>query len=377
VRRVSGEGRRIVVCFHEPILGGATRSIERIVPLLGERGWRFSFWVPRPSELYDELAGRGWDVDGAPRSIEYGLRAWRLPPGARARLASTPSYIRRYSAFVRSRRPALVHANSILTLAEGLIAARLGHRVLLHVHEMLPRNLRSWLSLRAAWENFDQIVGVSEPCVERLVWRGRHPRLVHEAAPAAERVELRAHPQPFVVGTVAAISTRKGSDLFVEAARLLGARNGSFRFEMVGALRELEQDWGQEVLKRARAVGIEHKPSASVFERFRDWDAFALPSRRDPFPIAMLEAMVSGLPVIGAHRDGIAEQVVPGTGVLVQPENPRALADGIAWMAEQRLAVRERLATAARERITQNFMLHHQAAAMDDAYRATLAAPAR
>ena len=370
---MSQNGRRIVVCFHEPSLGGATRSVERIVPLLEKRGWSFSFWVPRPSALYDELAARGWDVDGAPRSIEYGFRTWRLPPGARARLVATPSYLRRYSSFVRARRPALVHANSILTLTEGLVAKRLGHPVLLHVHEMLPDNLRSRLFLRAAWRNLDQIVGVSKPCAAQLVWRGRRPRIVHEAAPIpAQRVELRADPEPFTVGTVAVISTRKGSDLFVEAARLLAAREDGYRFEMVGAPHEIELAWGERVLERARSVGIVHIPSADVFERFRGWDAFALPSRADPFPIAMLEAMASGLPVIGARRDGIAEQVVPGTGVLIEPESPRALADAIAWMAGQRGATRERMAAAARERVSTHFTIQQQAAAMDRAYRDTL-----
>ena len=90
----------IAVCFHESHLGGATRSIERIVPLLRDGGWEFSFWVPRPSELHDELTARGWDVDGEPRCFEYSLRAWRLPPGSRHRFAAMPSYVRRFREFL-------------------------------------------------------------------------------------------------------------------------------------------------------------------------------------------------------------------------------------------------------------------------------------
>ena len=48
-----------------------------------------------------------------------------------------------------------------------------------------------------------------------------------------------------------------------------------------------------------------------MFERLARWDAFVLPSRSDPFPISMLEAMASGLPVVGTRRDGIAEQSRP------------------------------------------------------------------
>jgi glycosyltransferase involved in cell wall biosynthesis len=364
---------RILICFHEPQLGGATRSVERIVPLLEEAGWQFSFWVPRPSELYDDLEARGWEVDGAPRVIEYGARAWRLPPGARARVRATPSYLRRYREFLEQRRPALVHANSILTLAEALLARRLGIPALVHVHEMLTDNMRSRLFRGAAWRRLNAIIAVSQPSARRLTWHGHRPRIIYEGAPVPNQpVDLRPDPRPFRVGTVAVISTRKGSDLFVEAARLVGARNGAFRFEMVGVPHEIEQRWGQQVINAAGAVGVEHLPRADVFERFRNYDAFVLPSRSDPFPIVMLEAMASGLPVIGARRDGIAEQIVPGTGMLIDPEDPRALADAIAWVSAQPVEVRRAMGLAARRRVSTHFTVDRQAEAMHDAYRSIL-----
>ncbi|MGH2954136.1 MAG: glycosyltransferase family 4 protein [Solirubrobacterales bacterium] len=371
---------RVVVCFHEPHLGGATRSVERIVPLLGEMGWEFSFWVHRPSDLYDELGGRGWDVDGEPRCIEYSVRAWRLPPGPRERVAKVPGYVSRFDRFLRERSPDLVHANSVLTLAEALIARRRGPAVLLHTHEMLPQNMRGRLLRRTAWRHLDQVVAVSRASAAALAYHGRMPRIVYEAAPVPDqRVALRERPHPFTVGTVAVVSTRKGSDLFVEAARLLSERsgNGDFRFEMVGAPSDaIERDWAHSLLDRAKGIGITHIPSANVFERFTGWDAFVLPSRADPFPIAMLEAMASGLPVVGVRRDGIAEQVIPGSGVLVEPEDARALADAIAWLAGQKATIRQQLGETARERVAGSFTIRHQAAAMDAAYRTTLAARA-
>jgi glycosyltransferase involved in cell wall biosynthesis len=366
---------RVAVAFHEVILGGATRSVLRIVPLLEQRGWSFSFWVPKPSELFDHLVAGGWDVDGAPRCIEYSLRTWRLPPGPVRRLIAAPGYLRRYQRFLESRRPALVHANSILSLAEALTASRSGLPTLLHAHEMLPLDLRGRMLRSAAWRNLDQIVAVSETSGARLDWRGRRPRIVHEATPIPEQVETRESPEPFTVGTVAVVSKRKGSDLFVEAARKLQRRNGtSYRFEMVGPESELvDHEWAHKVIADATAAGITHVPYADVFERFRSWDAFVLPSRSDPFPLSMLEAMASGLPVVGSRRDGIAEQITNGTGLLVEPEDPTALADAIAWMAGQPASTRRRMGNAARGRVTASFTLEHHAAAMDEAYRATLA----
>ena len=147
---------------------------------------------------------------------------------------------------------------------------------------------------------------------------------------------------------------------------------------MVGAAHDaIERDWANALLERARATGIEHTPHTDVFERLRDWDARApLPSR--PVPALDLEAMASGLPVIGTRRDGIAEQILPGTGMLIEPENPRALADAIAWCASQPVRTRERMGSAARSRVGENFTLAHQAeAVIHRTYRRTLATASR
>ncbi len=219
-------------------------------------------------------------------------------------------------------------------------------------------------------------MAVSDASAERLVWRGQRPRIVREAAPVPRSpVEIRPEPHPFTVGTVAVVSTRKGSDVFVDASsRLLDRAEGSFRFEMVGDAHELiERDWALDLLRTARSAGIEHVPSADVFARLRGWDAFVLPSRSDPFPISMLEAMASGLPVVGTRRDGIAEQIAQGTGLLVEAEDPGALADAIAWCARQPAETRAQLGNAARRRVTEGLTLEHQAAGLHEAYRETLA----
>jgi mannosyltransferase len=367
--------RRVVVAFHEPNLGGATRSVTRIVPILAERGWEFSFWVPRPSELFDHLAAEGHDVGGARRLIEYSVRAWRVPPGPRARAASIPPYLREFREFVRRRSPDLVHANSIMTLAEALAARSADRSVLLHIHEMLPPGLRGDILRRAAW-SLDQVVAVSSASAERARWRGRTPRIVYEGTPVPERAaEIRAEPRPFAVGTVAVVSTRKGSDVYVEAARRVLSGSDAFSFEMVGAPNDaVERDWAREVVARAEAIGVVHRPVADTFERYRSWDAFVLPSRADPFPIAMLEAMASGLPVIGARRDGLAEQITDECGVLVEPEDPGALARAIVSLAGRGAAERRAMGEAARERVASLFNLERQADAMHEAYLAALGA---
>lgn len=366
-------GRRIAVVFHEPHLGGATRSVTRIVPILAARGWEFCFWVPRPSELFDHLAAEGYDVDGAPRNIEYSVRAWRVPPGPWARVRSIPPYLRRFRAFLRDRSPDLVHANTIMTVAEAMFAGAPRRARLIHAHEMLTGGLRGNLLRRAAW-SLDQVVAVSQASAARLRWRDREPRIVYEGTPIPERTtEIRDDPRPFAVGTVGVVSTRKGSDLFVEAARRVMSESDAFRFEMVGAPNDaVEREWARGVVSRANDIGIVHRPYADTFECYRSWDAFVLPSRADPFPIAMLEAMATGVPVIGTRRDGLAEQITPGCGLLVEPDDPGALAHAIRSLAARNTGERQAMGRAARERVASNFNLERQAEAMHQAYLAAL-----
>jgi glycosyltransferase involved in cell wall biosynthesis len=371
---VGPKSSKIAVIFHEPVLGGATSSVLRIVPLLEQRGWEFCFWVDRPSELFDELAGRGYDVEGDRRLVAWSLPVLRLPPGPARRLASTPAYMRRMLAFLRDRRPALVHANSLIALPEALVAKRADAPVLLHVHEMSRRSVRGRIARRLAWRA-DELVAVSRASAAALARGGPLPRVVYEASPIPERpVSIRRSPQPFVVGSLGVISTRKGSDVFVEAAERVLSRTDRIEFRLVGGLTDLlEAEWGRALVARARRAGIVYAERVDTLAELHSWDGFVLPSRTDPFPIAMLEAQASGLPVIGAAADGIVEQVSPECGRLVEPGDADALADAIVWLSERSAEERAQMGAAGRRRVIERFTLERQAEAMDRAYRETIA----
>jgi glycosyltransferase involved in cell wall biosynthesis len=64
-----------------------------------------------------------------------------------------------------------------------------------------------------------------------------------------------------------------------------------------------------------------------VRKQYRNADVFILPSDKEGMPLVVLEAMMSGLPVIGTDVPGIRE-LVRDVGVLVEPA-PEALAHAI------------------------------------------------
>jgi glycosyltransferase involved in cell wall biosynthesis len=66
-------------------------------------------------------------------------------------------------------------------------------------------------------------------------------------------------------------------------------------------------------------------------------DVFSVPSRTDMFATVQVEAMLCGTPVVATDIPGAREPVrVTGMGLLVEPRNPRALAEGLTSVLRNR-----------------------------------------
>ena len=127
----------------------------------------------------------------------------------------------------------------------------------------------------------------------------------------------------------------KGPDLAIRAMRELRDRgHHDVSLTLIGAgdddyARSLQQEVEAFGLSRMVTFGgkVLHDDLPALFP-----PAFAvvMPSRYDTFPLVALEAMASGRPLVAARVGGLPEIVTDGRdGLLVAPEDPRALADGI------------------------------------------------
>ncbi len=317
----------------------------------------------------------GLRVAGAPRPIDFGLRKLLGGPRGPLSLAGVPAYLRAFRSHLRAERPALVHANSDNTVVEVVLAARAGVPAFFHVHEMVQGGLRGDLIRRAAWRRAGRVAGVSHACAATLARDGRSASVVYEATELpADQVEIRDEPGPSGSGPWVRSPRRKGTDTFIDAAVAASAGEPALEFEIAGGFGDgVDLAWCRAQLDRARDAGIAHTERADVPAKLREWDAFALPSRVDPCPIALLEAMAHGLPVIGSRAGGIPEEIAPGCGVLVEPEDPAGLAAAMREVAAMNAGERRAMGERARARVAQMFTLQHQADALDREYRAALA----
>jgi glycosyltransferase involved in cell wall biosynthesis len=365
--------RRLCVLFHESEILGAGLSIVRVLDALRSSGWRVGGWFPGPGSLVDEagpaLAARGFFE----KPIAFSLGGWRREPGIMPRLLRTPPYLSAFARWLAAEAPDVVHANSLLMLPEATIARARGVPVVLQVHELPRPGPKRAVSIRWAARVADVLVGVSAPVSSMLrEHAGRTPVLtVHNGVPVTPPAEP-AH-DGFVVGTIGHVARTKGTDVFLEAARLARAARPALRFEHVGPTRlwgDDEYDDRVEALAASpelrdslRMLG--HRPAAAALAR---WSVFVLASRQEAFPLSTLEAMEAGVPVVATSVGGVPEQIEHlESGVLVAPESASQISDWIVRLYDDQ-ELRSRLGAAGRKRVREAFPLEAQAHGLEHAY---------
>jgi glycosyltransferase involved in cell wall biosynthesis len=364
---------RLLVVFHESEALGAGRSVLYTLDRLRRYGWTATGWFPGEGTLLDQagesIAARAYRS----KPIRYSVRGWRSDPGVVARVRDTPAYLRAFRRALLQARPHVVHANTLRALPEARIARRLGLPVVVHVHELPAPGAKRTLVLRAAAKTADVFVVVSE-AVARIVepHAGGTPVLVAYNGVPAPPSTLRESISP-TVGTIGTVCRTKGTDVFLEAAALAYRRHPELRFEHIGQSGlDGDLEFQRHVAMLAGTAPIRDvvsllgpRPAAEGLNR---WEIFVLASRQDAFPLASLEAMGAGVPVIATNVGGLPEQIEHlENGVLVEPESPQALADWIVRLHENG-DLRERLARAGVRRVQDRFTVDLQAAALHEAY---------
>jgi glycosyltransferase involved in cell wall biosynthesis len=192
----------------------------------------------------------------------------------------------------------------------------------------------NWLA-RYLLNSADAIVspsaGFAAQCAP-VLGKAPAPTVILNGSDLADGVQRGVAREAATLLAVASLDHWKGLDVLLRAVALLHEDFPALRLELAG---EGPERGALEAL--ARSLGI---ADSVVFAGFLDrmsltrslerCTAFVLPSRSEPFGIAVVEALAAGAPVVASRVGGIPEIITDGhNGLLVPPENPAALADAL------------------------------------------------
>jgi glycosyltransferase involved in cell wall biosynthesis len=354
---------------------GSGRALLNIVTRLDRRRFAPSICVLR----------RGGGMEQEIERLGVPFFDARFTVGPRP-LASLPVRARR-AARAFPRRYAIWHSFHYLDdYTEPLVARFAGARAWIYTKKNMSWNRRSWwirtlLARRVAAQNRDMLQNFFDSPLFRgkshLVPRGVDTERFRPGSP--RRLELRARlrvpAESLVVGCVAQLVPVKGHAILLDAiARVPGAR-------LWLAGRELDPAYSAGLRERARELGVGERVDFlggidDVPALLAELDIFVLPTPEgEGCPVALLEAMASGLPSVAADASGFRDVIEPGrSGMLVSARDGAALGDAFARLASDAV-LRRQLGEGARARILQAFSIDAEVRAHEELYADALGLP--
>ena len=287
-------------------------------------------------------------------------------------------------------RPHLIHAH--FSYPDGVAAVMLGRRYGIPVvvtehafwrpwleHYPLVRSQTLWAarktnvqiavspSLRDVMASF-----TGRPERIRVIPNGVDPRIYTSAEGSRFKRE-----QILFVGFINFV---KGVDVLLRAFRELSRSQPHLRLIMIGGGHYRDTRLHSEDLRRqASAMGIGDKIEFlgtkmphEVARYMRESTMLVLPSRRETFGSVLIEAMACGTPVVATRCGGPESIVTDEVGLLVNPDDPSALLEGIELMIRNRDSYQPETM---RQYALRNFSLERVARETMDAYREAIVEP--
>ena len=365
----------VLLLLEYAALNGGERSLLAVLEGLQQSGYRISAAAPPNGPLAEELMSRGVEV------IPFDVCA----PGGR-RFSQT-ALRERLREIIVSRRPELVHANSLaMGRLSGPVVSDLGVCSVAHLRDMMSLTAAALRDVRC----HTRLLAVSHATRSWYVERGVDPARIHVLYNGVDLDTFRPRPttgylhrelgladDAKLVGSIGQISLRKGFDTVVASARLLAASHPRVHWLIVGE-RHAQKDETRQ-LEAALRLASASPPLAGrlhllgrrndVTRLLNEFAALVHAARQEPLGRVLLEAAASGVPIVATDVGGTAEIFPPGsqTARLVPSDNPDAVARETALLLND-AALACNMATLARRRAQSMFDARQSAASLAGHY---------
>ena len=188
----------------------------------------------------------------------------------------------------------------------------------------VSKNVREFYERKVAGHGKKSIVIYNGIDVEKFRNKAQHSLSLRES--------LNLGKNAILLGSIGRLVPQKAHKDFVDCVRILKQSvNQNVHGVIVGEGPEQRQI--QEYIDKKSLRGSVHLMGfrQNMSEIYADLDFFVLPSYREGFPMAILEAMASRIPVIATNVGGVAECLIHNSnGVMVEPRKPGEIAKSVA-----------------------------------------------
>ncbi len=301
---------------------GSPKALVGLIDALDRSCIEPLFLASSDGPLVDALAERGVGIVRGPvASVSY-----RRPLVALRQIG-------RQASLLRSHRVDVVHVNELGWNTDLVLGAwTRGIPVILHMQNSEPIEVRNLNRVAAR-----KILLVSEAQAADIA---HFERIRHKCAVLNNPADLAACSRGrsirpalglahdhLVVGTVAQVCRRKGIDLLLDVARILLPEFPRLVFVIAGPVGHQEDAFAERMMQLAQDPAFDGRvrflgPRSDVPDVLASTDVFFLPTRAEGFPVAVLEAMAAGLPVVASDVSGIHEMIAaPELGWRVPPDS--------------------------------------------------------
>ncbi|MDC0499743.1 glycosyltransferase family 4 protein [Paracoccaceae bacterium] len=335
-----------IICFlFDPNVGGPTIRARNVYERMMKEGYSIRVAFPRnEGPALDFLAQKGIPTDRL--NIAKPVLPRKLGPFVRF-VFTAPVALLRMVAYLLRERPDLIHVNGAFDLIPACAGWLTRTPVVWHLNDTAFGAGLSKILGRVVKLLSSTIIIAARRVGEHYNVMERKPHIVHAPVdiarlPVSDRISHPAiPPQLILIGNWNWI---KGQERFVAVLKKLRDRGTQASGLVIGRFIEGQKDYWEPILDQVQAYGLSDIFEApgyleEPYERLAQSDILLLTSHSEASPMALLEAMAIGVPVVTFDVGGVREMLGEGNeaaGFVVSRDDVQSMVEAVEVLLNDR-----------------------------------------
>lgn len=335
---------KILFLSHSPYFNGAEIVLYNILRNLNIDKYEPIIVFPGEGEFFEKVKKMGY------KTILAKLERWiRFKHDNKIKKSTIQERVLAIENIIIENEIDIVYTNTSVIL-EGAIAAKLCEKPhIWHIHEFLPNynELNSIIPYPIVYKIMDYlstyIITVSKYAASQMkdyihdskiktIYNGTEINKYIEINKNLVKTNEHKNENKFNVTTIGYLTENKGYNELLEAISLISMKNINIKFTWVGNSNKQDLSKFKRKVKKLKIekyieyIGF----SNNIPEILSKSDLLLLTSRNEAFPMVVLEAMASKLPVIATDCGGTNESIINNeTGFIIPVNDPVAISSKI------------------------------------------------